>query len=118
MALDVQSLTNTHPVADATSAHARGAAVAQDAAAAPRAKDAQQAGRSGTLSLAAAQASISAGQNLVAHFVVSPTGTVSAIRVVDPTTGQVIAENPPDSIARMQQEIATYQKMAQASRSE
>jgi hypothetical protein len=38
---------------------------------------------------------------------------VAQIRVVDPTTGRVVAVSPPDTIARMREEVQSYQDTAQ-----
>lgn len=68
------------------------------------------------VSLADASATIGSGRNLVADYVMGANNQLAAIRVIDPTTHQVIAASPPDSIARMQQEIAAYQSIASQSK--
>lgn len=61
------------------------------------------------LSLADASVTISSGRNLVADYVLGANNQLTQIRVIDQTTHQVVAESPPDSIARMQQEMQAYQ---------
>lgn len=61
------------------------------------------------LTLADASATISSGHNLVANYVMGANNQVAEIRVIDQTTHQVIAASPPDSIARIQQEMVAYQ---------
>lgn len=69
------------------------------------------------VSLVDASATIGSGRNLVADYVMGANNQIEEIRVIDPTTHQVIAASPPDSIARMQQEIAAYQGVASQSKS-
>lgn len=64
------------------------------------------------LSLAGASVTIGTGRNLVTDYVLGADNKLAQIRVIDQTTHQVIAVSPPDSIARMQQEILTYQRLA------
>lgn len=61
------------------------------------------------LTLADASATISSGHNLVASYVMGANNQLAEIRVIDQTTHQVIAASPPDSIARIQQEMVAYQ---------
>lgn len=68
------------------------------------------------LSLVDASATIGSGRNLVADYVMGAGNQLAQIRVIDPTTHQVVAVSPPDSIARMQQEIFAYQGVASQSR--
>lgn len=89
-----------------------GAAQARDA----RPSDPDVAALQG-LSLADASVTISSGRNLVADYVLGADNQLTQIRVIDQTTHQVVAESPPDSIARMQQEMQAYQGLgSQASR--
>ncbi len=60
-------------------------------------------------SLVDAAASIGNRTNLVTDIVMGPDNQVAQIRVIDAVTHQVIAKSPPDSIARMQQEMQAYQ---------
>lgn len=64
------------------------------------------------LTLADASATISSGHNLVANYVMGANNQLAEIRVIDQTTHQVIAASPPDSIARIQQEMVAYQGLA------
>lgn len=74
----------------------------------PRQDDAQGM----NLSLVDAFAIIGAGRNLVTDYIVGPNNQVAHIQVTDPTTGEVIASSPPDSISRIQQEMQAYQNLA------
>ena len=70
------------------------------------------------LSLAGASMTIGTGRNLVTDYVLGADNKLAQIRVIDQTTHQVIAASPPDTIARMQQEILTYQRLAHNSNSQ
>jgi hypothetical protein len=61
------------------------------------------------LTLPSAQAVLSSGRNLVADYVMGNDNHLLQIRVIDPSTHQVIAASPPSTIARLQQEVLTYQ---------
>ncbi len=108
-------ITQTSPAAQASQARVA------DTAAPPRPAPSSAAPASGGVSLAGvslidAAASLSAGRSLVADYVMGSNNQLAQIRVIDPTTHQVIAESPPDSIARMQQEVLAYQGVASQSR--
>ena len=114
-------ITQTSPAAQASQARAAEAAASARPApssAAPQASGVSQAGAVSLagVSLVDAAASLSAGRSLVADYVMGSNNQLAQIRVIDPTTHQVIAESPPDSIARMQQEVLAYQGVASQSR--
>ncbi len=64
------------------------------------------------LSLADASATLGAGRNLVADYVIDADNRLAEIRLIDPTTHQVVAASPPDTIMQMQQEMRAYQSAA------
>lgn len=66
------------------------------------------------LSLADASVALGGGRSLVADYVVGTDSRLAEIRLIDPTTHQVVAASPPDSIAQIQQEMRAYQVAAQA----
>lgn len=106
-----------HVSVAASRAAVQAAPVAHDASmpsesAAPQANDSALQG----VSLVDATAAISSGRGLVANYVMGSNSKLAQIRVIDPTTNEVIAESPPDSIARMQQEVLAYQGVANQSR--
>lgn len=61
-----------------------------------------------------ASAVLSSGQSMITDLVYGPDEQVSQIRVLDARTHQVIAECPPDTIARAQREMLAYQDVARA----
>ncbi len=63
------------------------------------------------LSISSARATLGAGRSLVTDYIMAADNTLAEIRVIDPTTHQVVAESPPDSIARMRQEMLAYQTL-------
>ncbi len=65
----------------------------------------------GRLTLPSAQAVLSSGRNLVADYIMGDDNRLLQIRMIDPVTHQVVAESPPSTIARMQQEVLTYQDL-------
>lgn len=106
--------------ADATTRAAMTPQVDRQSSAAPQPAAATNAGADADglqgLSLVDASATIGSGRNLVADYVMGAGNQLAQIRVIDPTTHQVVAVSPPDSIARMQQEIFAYQGVASQSR--
>lgn len=82
------------------------------ASAAPASAGAQLQG----VTLADVTATLGVGRNLVADYVMGTGNQLAQIRVIDPATRQVVAESPPDSIQHMQQEMLTYQSLANQSR--
>ncbi len=87
--------------------HARGATDGATEASSPQQDPSPLEG----VSLVDASASLSVGQTLVTDYVLGANNTLAQIRVIDPTTHQVVAESPPDSIARMRQEMLAYQTL-------
>lgn len=64
------------------------------------------------ISVADAVASVGSRNNIVTSIVMGGDSSIAQIRVVDAVTHQVIAESPPDTIARMQDEMLAYQQVA------
>jgi hypothetical protein len=67
------------------------------------------------LSLAGAAAALGGGHTLIADYIMGADASLAQIRVIDPTTRQVVASSPPDTIARIQQEMLAYQNAAKGS---
>ena len=63
------------------------------------------------ISLSSAQATLGAGRTLVTDYIMGGDNTLAEIRVVDPTTHQVVATSPPETIAQMRQEMLAYQSL-------
>ncbi len=63
------------------------------------------------ISLSSAQATLGAGRTLVTDYIMGGDNTLAEIRVVDPTTHQVVAASPPETIAQMRQEMLAYQNL-------
>ncbi len=63
------------------------------------------------ISLSSAQATLGAGRTLVTDYIMGADNTLAEIRVVDPTTHQVVAASPPETIAQMRQEMLAYQNL-------
>lgn len=64
------------------------------------------------LSLAGATAALGSGQSLITDYIMGADASLAQIRVIDPTTHQVVAASPPDTIAQIQQEMLAYQNVA------
>ncbi|MGH2409856.1 MAG: hypothetical protein ACRDGS_05735 [Chloroflexota bacterium] len=60
-------------------------------------------------SLVDASASLAGRNSVVTDVVLGTNNQISGIRVIDSVTHEVIAESPPDSIARMREEVLAYQ---------
>ncbi len=105
-----------HVPAEAAQAPAEPGLAARRSTEQTRPAPSQDSGALQGVSLVDASATIGSGRNLVADYVMGANNQIEAIRVIDPTTHQVIAASPPDSIARMQQEIAAYQGVASQSK--
>lgn len=63
------------------------------------------------ISLSSAQATLGAGRTLVTDYIMGADNTLAEIRVIDPTTHQIVAASPPETIAQMRQEMLTYQNL-------
>ena len=63
------------------------------------------------ISLSSAQATLGAGRTLVTDYIMGANNTLAEIRVIDPTTHQIVAASPPETIAQMRQEMLTYQNL-------
>ena len=63
------------------------------------------------VSLSSAQATLGAGRTLVTDYIMGANNTLAEIRVIDPTTHQIVAASPPETIAQMRQEMLTYQNL-------
>ena len=104
----------------AGAAHIDAASAAQPAASGqPTSGEARLDPASGTdlsplhgLSLADASATLGTGRNLVADYVIDANNRLAEIRLIDPTTHQVVAASPPDTITQIQQEMRAYQSAA------
>ena len=107
----MSSITPASTIGEPDRAGAAGAAAAGITTTGPAGASAD------TLSLADASATLGDGRTLVADYVVGANNKVAQIRVIDPTTHQVIAESPPDTIARMQEEVFAYQGVANQTQS-
>src|SRR5689334_5905616 len=107
----MNEITTHATPADATTRAAMTPQIERQSSAAPPTAGATNATTDGLqgLSLVDASATIGSGRNLVADYVMGTGNQLAQIRVIDPTTHQVVAVSPPDSIARMQQEIFAYQ---------
>ncbi len=68
------------------------------------------------MTVAGAMASVGSRNNMVTSIVMGGNNQIAQIRVVDAVTHEVIAESPPDTIARMQDEMLAYQQVARSSR--
>lgn len=106
---EAQRLVDTHATeqpaaAPVVSAHARGSSGLEDPA------DVALHG----FGLIAASAELSSGQHMITTLLYGPDDQVAQIRVLDANTHQVIAECPPDTIARAQREMMAYQHVARA----
>jgi hypothetical protein len=66
------------------------------------------------MSLVDAVATLGSRNSMVTQMILGADNQVSSVRVLDSVTHKVIAECPPDSIARAQQEMLAYQDLAQA----
>ena len=67
-------------------------------------------------SLIDASASLGGRNSMITDVMIGANNQVSGIRVIDSTTHQVIAESPPESIARMQEEVAAYQDVVRGNK--
>ena len=63
------------------------------------------------ISLSSAQATLGTGRTLVTDYIMGADNTLAEIRVIDPTTHQIVAASPPETIAQIRQEMLTYQKL-------
>jgi len=63
------------------------------------------------ISLSSAQATLGAGRTLVTDYIMGADNTLAEIRVIDPTTHQIVAASPPETIAQMRQEMLNYQNL-------
>jgi len=67
------------------------------------------------ISLSSAQATLGAGRTLVTDYIMGADNTLAEIRVIDPTTHQVVAASPPETIAQIRQEMLAYQSLGKDS---
>ncbi len=67
-------------------------------------------------SLVDASASLAGRNSVVTDVVLGANNQVSGIRVIDSVTHQVIAESPPDTIARMREEVLAYQDVVRGTK--
>jgi len=67
-------------------------------------------------SLVDASASLAGRNSVVTDVVLGANNQVSGIRVIDSVTHEVIAESPPDTIARMREEVLAYQDVVRGNK--
>lgn len=67
-------------------------------------------------SLVDAAASLAGRNGVVTEVVIGGDNQISAIRILDSVTHQVVAESPPESIAHMREEILAYQDVVRGSK--
>ncbi|HEY8286751.1 MAG TPA: hypothetical protein VIJ28_20360 [Chloroflexota bacterium] len=67
-------------------------------------------------SLVDASASLAGRNSVVTDVVLGANNQISGIRVIDSVTHEVIAESPPDSIARMREEVLAYQDVVRGNK--
>jgi len=67
------------------------------------------------VSLSSAQATLGIGRTLVTDYIMGANNTLAEIRVIDPTTYQVVAASPPETIAQIRQEMLAYQSLGKDS---
>ena len=70
----------------------------------------------GAFSLVDASASLAGRNSVVTDVVLGANNQISGIRVIDSVTHEVIAESPPDSIARMREEVLAYQDVVRGNK--
>jgi len=70
----------------------------------------------GSFSLVDAAASLAGRNGVVTEVVIGGDNQISAIRILDSVTHQVVAESPPESIAHMREEILAYQDVVRGSK--
>jgi hypothetical protein len=70
----------------------------------------------GGFSLVDAAASLAGRNGVVTEVVIGGNNQISAIRILDSVTHQVVAESPPESIAHMREEILAYQDVVRGSK--
>lgn len=68
-------------------------------------------------SLVDAYAVLGSRSNLVTDIVLGSNNQIAQIRVVDSVTHQVVGTSPPETIARIQQEMQAYQDVAKSKNS-
>lgn len=91
------------------------AAAARQAQAAPPPASQDQPPSQG-FSLIDASASLGGRNSMITDVTLGANNQVSGIRVIDSKTHQVIAESPPESIARMQEEVLAYQDVVRGNK--
>ncbi|MGH2389799.1 MAG: hypothetical protein ACRDIE_16480 [Chloroflexota bacterium] len=103
------------PSADASAREAASQSV-QAATMGPATVAAGDASPAGGFSLVDAAASLAGRNGVVTDVVVGGNNQIAAIRIIDSVTHQVVAESPPDSIARMREEVLAYQDVVRESK--